>query len=133
MWAVRANIAVLRLGIPIGSQHLLSIVGRTSGRLRSTPISVVTVDGGEYLVSAFAHADWVANARAVGSGTLRRGRTSRRVRLVELSVDEREPILRAFLRQVPGGVRFFAAGHDPGAVAAAAADYPVFRVDPAEP
>jgi hypothetical protein len=49
------------------------------------------------------------------------------VKLVELPVSERDPILRAFLQQVPGGVRFFESS-EPDVVAASASRYPVFRV-----
>jgi len=124
---VRMNMAVLRRGVAIGSQHLLTVAGRTSGTPRSTPISVVTVDGERYLVSAFADADWVHNVRAAGAGSLRRGKRVEAVRLVELPETERGPVLRAFLQQVPGGARFFES-REPDAVVAAAARYPVFRV-----
>ena len=47
------------------------------------------------------------NVRAAGAGTLGRGRSVEHVRLVELPLEERGPILRGFLQQVRGGVRFF--------------------------
>jgi deazaflavin-dependent oxidoreductase (nitroreductase family) len=126
-WMVRMNIAILRRGLAVGSQYLLTVPGRTSGAPRSTPISVVTLDGERYLVSAFAEADWVKNVRAAGTGSLTRGKHVEVVRLVELPVSEREPVLRAFLQQVPGGVRFFESP-EPDAVVASASRYPVFRV-----
>ena len=43
-------------------------------------------------------------------------------------METRGPILRAFLEQVRGGVRFFG-WSDPDVIAAAADRYPVFRVD----
>ena len=128
-WMVRANVAMLRRGLKIGSQSLLSVRGRKSGELRSTPVSVATVDGIRYIVAAFPEAAWVKNVRAAGSGTLGRGRTIETVRLTELPVEERGPVLRAFLEQVRGGVRFFASS-DPDVVVAAAERYPVFRLDP---
>jgi deazaflavin-dependent oxidoreductase (nitroreductase family) len=128
-WIIRLNAALLRRGVAVGAQYLLSIPGRKTGILRSTPVSVITVDGERYIVAAFAGADWVRNARAAGAGTLARGRREEPVTLTELSVDERGPILRAFLREVRGGVRFFGSS-DPDVVAAAADRYPVFRVDP---
>jgi deazaflavin-dependent oxidoreductase (nitroreductase family) len=127
-WMVRLNVAILRRGLKVGSQHLLTVRGRNSGAPRSTPVSIVTVDGERYIVSAFAEADWVKNVRAAGAGDLSRGRRTETVRLVELAEPEREPILRAFLQQVPGGVRFFESS-DPDAVAASASRYPVFRVE----
>jgi hypothetical protein len=50
-----------------------------------------------------------------------------RLSQTEVAVDERDPILRAFLHQVPGGVQFFD-GRTPDDVVANAARYPVFRV-----
>jgi deazaflavin-dependent oxidoreductase (nitroreductase family) len=126
-WAVRANVALLRRGLRIGSQSLLTVRGRRTGEPRRTPISVVTVDGGGYLVAAFEDADWVENVRAAGEGELSRGRDTERVRLTEVPVGRRGPILRAFLDQVPGGRRFFGSD-DPDAVVADADRYPVFKV-----
>jgi hypothetical protein len=74
---------------------------------------------GEALGTWRADAAWVQNVRAAGEGTLARGRSAERVALTELPVAEREPILRAFFRQVPGGVRFFASA-DPETVVAGA-------------
>jgi deazaflavin-dependent oxidoreductase (nitroreductase family) len=128
-WMVRMNVAVLRRGLTVGSQYLLTVPGRTSGTPRSTPISVVTLDANRYLVSAFSEADWVKNVRAAGAGSLSRGKRTEAVKLLEVPDPERDPILRAFLQQVPGGVRFFESP-EPDAVVAAASRYPVFRVVP---
>jgi deazaflavin-dependent oxidoreductase (nitroreductase family) len=130
-WLVRLNVALLRRGLKVGSQHLLSVRGRTSGVERVTPVSLVTVEGTRYIVAAFADADWVKNVRAAGAGSLSRGRARETVRLVELPEAERGRVLRAFLGQVRGGVRFFDSAN-PDEVVAAAGRYPVFRVDPAE-
>ena len=129
LWMVRLNVAILRRGLKIGSQYLLSVRGRKSGEMRSTPVSIATIDGSRYIVAAFSEAAWVQNVRAAGSGTLSRGRDVERVRFSELPVGERGPILRVFLDQVRGGVRFFGSA-DPDAVVTAAARYPVFRVEP---
>jgi deazaflavin-dependent oxidoreductase (nitroreductase family) len=127
-WMVRLNVAMLRRGLKIGSQYLLSVRGRKSGVVRSTPVSVATVGHERYIVAAFSDAAWVGNVRVAGEGTLRRGRSEERVRLTELSVADREPALRAFLEQVPGGVRFFGSSSAVD-VTASAERYPVFRLD----
>ena len=127
-WLVRLNVALLRRGLKIGSQHLLSVRGRRSGETRTTPVSITRLDGSRYIVGAFAEAAWVANVRAAGSGTLERGRNVEHVRLAELPVEERGPVLRAFLSQVRGGGRFFDSA-DPDVVVAAADRYPVFRLE----
>jgi deazaflavin-dependent oxidoreductase (nitroreductase family) len=126
-WMVRLNVAMLRGGLSIGSQHLLSVRGRKSGALRSTPVSIATVDGSRYIVAAFADAAWVQNVRAAESATLARGRRVEIVRLVELPTAERGPVLRAYLQQVRGGVRFFGSA-DADVVVAEADRYPVFRL-----
>ena len=128
-WMVRMNVAFLRRGLKVGSQSLLSVPGRKSRVARSTPVSMVTLGGVRYIVAAFSEADWVKNARAAGAGSLSRGKRVESVRLVELPVVERDAVLRAFLQQVPGGVRFFDSP-DPDTVVASAGRYPVFRVVP---
>jgi deazaflavin-dependent oxidoreductase (nitroreductase family) len=98
--------AVQRLGIPTGPAMVLTVPGRKSGQPRSTPMTPFEFQGGLYVVAGYPGADWAANARAAGAGTLARGRRSRHVRIVELSVDEARPVLRAFSTEVPVGVAF---------------------------
>lgn len=137
-WLKIANpiiVVLQRLGVVIGPMHLLSIPGRKSGELRTTPVSPLTVDGRRYVVAGLQGADWAKNARASGCGILARGRQRERVKLVELPVEERGPVLREFPREVPGGVRFFRQLYDisgePEEFAALAPRCPVFRVEEA--
>src|SRR3954468_6456113 len=89
-------LALGRIGLPAGPSQVLTVPGRRSGQPRSTPMTPFDHDGGLYTVAGYPGADWAANARAAGFGTLSRGRRSRRIRIVELSADESRPILRAF-------------------------------------
>jgi len=134
-WLGPANRAIMvlqRVGLVVGTQHVLSIPGRRTGTLRSTPVSLLTVDGRRYVVTGF-DTHWVLNARAAGWGILSRGRRREHVAIVELPVEERAPILREFPRQVPHGVQFFERlldlPSDPDAFATAAPRCPVFRLD----
>jgi len=127
---VRLNVAMLRRGLRIGPQHLLTVPGRTTGQPRSTPISIAVVHGTRYIVAAFADAAWVGNVRAAGSAQLSRGGRTERVTLTELPILEREPVLRAFLQQVRGGTRYFGA-QTPDEIVAAADRYPAFRISTA--
>jgi hypothetical protein len=138
-WLKPANKIIMllnRLGLPIGSQHVLSVPGRKSGKLYSTPVSLLTVEGRRYICTA-GETGWVKNARVSGWGLIARGRRQERVALVELPVAERAPILREFPRQVPHGVQFFelvlGIPNDPEAFAAAAPRCPVFRIDQLSP
>ena len=129
----RVIMALQRLGLAIGSIHVLSVPGRQSGVFRSTPVSLLTIDNQRYIVAGLDNADWVLNARASGRGMLRRGRTEEHVSLDELPVEERAQILREFPRLIPQGVPFFTrlygVGADPEAFAALASTCPVFRVE----
>lgn len=97
--------AAHRLGIPIGPPMILTVPGRKSGQPRSTPVTPFDHEGALYVVSGFPGSDWSANAKAAGAGTLKRGRVSRRVRIVELSAVEADPVLRTFAAKVPMGVK----------------------------
>ncbi|MGI8689625.1 MAG: deazaflavin-dependent nitroreductase [Thermomicrobiales bacterium] len=134
----RVVMAVQRLGLSPGPVGILSVPGRMSGALRSTPVTPLTVDGHRYIVGGKADADWVKNAQAGGWGILARGRNRERVTLIALPVEERAPILRAFPRLVPRGVGFFQQLYElpkdparlPEAFAALAPHCAVFRIDP---
>jgi hypothetical protein len=135
--ANRVVMALQGLGLAIGTMRVLSVPGRTSGKMRSTPVSPLTVNGQRYIIGGFAQGDWVKNARVAGWGLLAQGRKKERVRLVELPFEERAPILREFPRLVPHGVQFFQRVYglpkDPGllpdAFAALASQCTVFRVE----
>jgi len=98
--------AVQKLGIPTGPAMVLTVPGRKSGQPRSTPMTPFEFEGGLYVVAGYPGADWAANARAAGTGTLARGRRSREVKIVELTAEEARPVLRVFPAQVPVGVGF---------------------------
>ena len=102
----RVMMAVQRLGIPTGPAMVLTVPGRKSGHLRSTPMTPFEFQGGLYAVAGYPGADWPANARAAGTGTLSRGRRSREVKIVELDAEEARPVLREFSVKVPVGVSF---------------------------
>lgn len=102
----RVLMAVQRLGIHTGPAMVLTVPGRKSGQPRSTPMTPFTHDGGLYTVAGYPGADWAANARAAGRGTLSHGRKSRPVDIVELDADDARPVLRAFAVKVPVGVGF---------------------------
>lgn len=131
--ANRVVMALNRLGLALGTQHILSIPGRKTGLMRSTPVSLLTVDGHRFVATGL-ETDWVKNARVAGWGVLTRGRRSEGVSLVELPVEERPKILAEFPVQVPHGVAYFERildlPNDPQAFAVAAPRCPIFRIDP---
>ena len=60
----RLIILLHRIGLPVGPTQLLTVAGRITGRLRTTPVAPVIVDGVPYIVQAYPGSDWVKNARA---------------------------------------------------------------------
>ncbi|HZC27932.1 MAG TPA: nitroreductase family deazaflavin-dependent oxidoreductase [Actinopolymorphaceae bacterium] len=128
-------IGLQRLGLAVGTMHLLTVAGRKSGVARTTPVSPYDVNGKRYIVGGYGSSDWVKNARAAGEGVLSRGRHQERVRLVELPVEERGAILREFPAKVPHGVGMFMKtgsvdSATPQGFEDAAPRCPVFRVEP---
>jgi deazaflavin-dependent oxidoreductase (nitroreductase family) len=126
---------LVRLGIGPKHLHLLSVPGRRTGRIYRTPVSLVERNGQRWLVAPYGERNWVKNARAAGSVELRRGRRTERVHVEDVPPDERAPILRAYLAQVPFTRSFFEAppGAPVEAFAAEASRHPVFRIRAAQP
>jgi hypothetical protein len=116
--------------VPI--QVVLDVPGARTGVMRSTVLVAPRLDGVEYLVSMLGErSEWVRNVRAAeGAAVLRHGRRSTPVRLGEVPVSERAPVLKEYCRIAPGGRRHFPC--PPGAPLdefhRIAAEYPVFRV-----
>ncbi len=139
-WLKPANkvfIAMSRMGMRFGGESpmVLTVPGRKSGKPRSTPVTPMRLDGKRYVVSGFPGSDWVNNARACGEATLQRGRHSERVRMVEMSLQDARPILRAFPAEVPTGVNFMKSAGlvrdgRPEEFEALAGRCAVFRFDP---
>ncbi len=111
----------------------LELPGRRTGRTLSLPLVMAVVEGERYLVSMLGEdAGWVKNLRAAeGRAVLRHGR-SERVRLEDVPVERRAPILRAYLKRAPGA-RPHVPVHKDAPLAefeGVAARIPVFRVVP---
>jgi deazaflavin-dependent oxidoreductase (nitroreductase family) len=123
---------LLALGWGPPSTYLLAVRGRTSGRIHSTPVTLVEGDGGRWLVAPYGDVAWVRNARAAGEVTLRRGRSAETVKLVELSPEASAPVLKQYLTRVPITRPYFdvTPRSDLDAFAAEAPRHPVFRIEP---
>ncbi|KXK52805.1 MAG: hypothetical protein UZ13_01107 [Chloroflexi bacterium OLB13] len=109
----------------------LEVTGRKSGRIISLPVVVALVDGQRYLVSMLGDdAQWVQNVRAAhGNAFIRSGRRTAVV-LEEVPVEQRAPILKAYLKRAMGARPHVPVDKDAplSAFEAVAADYPAFRI-----
>ena len=123
--------AVHSSGIAPNFLVTLEVAGRRSGRTISLPLAMVVLDGERYLVSMLGErATWVQNVRAAqGHALLRHGRTEQ-VRLEELAVEKRGPVLKAYLQLAPGARPHVPVDKDAplSEFQAIAAQVPVFRV-----
>jgi len=92
---------------------------------------MVVMDGERYLVSMLGgDVAWVRNLQAAdGNAVLRHGRTEQ-VRLEEVAVDKRAPVLKAYLKRAPGARPHVPVDKDAPLrqFEAIAARIPVFRV-----
>jgi deazaflavin-dependent oxidoreductase (nitroreductase family) len=124
-----------RLGVSVWGSRILRVRGRQSGEWRTTPVNLLVLDGRRYLVAPRGHTNWVRNLRAAGTGELVVGRRAEPFRAREVPDDQKEPILRAYLRRWKMEVGVFFDGVDANAsdeqLAAIAPNYPVFRVEAA--
>ncbi len=129
----RFTAALYALGVAPNYLVVLEVRGRRSGRTIALPLVMVIVGEERYLVSMLGEdVNWVRNVRAVGGNvTLRHGRREE-VRLEEVVVDRRAPVLKTYLKRAPN-----ARAHLPVPEDAPLADFeqvasrfPVFRVVP---
>lgn len=90
---------MVRLGVMPSRMQLLSVAGRTSGKIYSIPVTPVDLGGKTYLVSPRGEMAWVRNIRAAGKGELRNGRRTRPITTTELPVFERAAVLKQYFRE----------------------------------
>jgi deazaflavin-dependent oxidoreductase (nitroreductase family) len=128
------------LGLAPSYAVTLEVRGRKSGIPRRTPVVQVNHRESSYIVALAGESDWVKNVRAANGEAVIRRRRSRRVRLVELPVEERPAIIDAYISR--GDRKGTKAGNNearyyfglspdptPEEMAAAAPYYPVFRIE----
>jgi len=75
-----------RLGLGASYRFILTVPGRKTGHLYSTPVDVIEAAGERWLVAGYGPAGWVRNARAAREVTLSRGGRSEK-----FGVDEADP------------------------------------------
>jgi deazaflavin-dependent oxidoreductase (nitroreductase family) len=121
-----------RRGIGPASLTTLEVTGRRSGRPITFPIVVADLDGERYAVAMLGEgSSWVANVRAAqGQASLQRGARKTAVRLAELPVEERAPVLKRYVEVAPGARPHIPVDHRAPVQEfdVIAARYPVFRI-----
>jgi deazaflavin-dependent oxidoreductase (nitroreductase family) len=121
------------LGLGLSHNYLLQVRGRKSGRIYSTPVDVLDRDGKRYLVAPRGYTQWVRNAIASGTVSLKKGRRSEEFGIRLLSDDEKPEILKSYLDRYKLTVqRYFPvpAGSPTEAFRPLTGEYPVFELIP---
>jgi deazaflavin-dependent oxidoreductase (nitroreductase family) len=120
-----------RLGLTGPRTHLLTVPGRKSGKLWSTPVSIVTEGDERWLVAPYGERNWVKNARAARWVRLRRGRRDERLEVVELPPQEAVPVLKRYYELAHVTRPFFDAtlASSDAEWLAEATRHPVFRLE----
>jgi hypothetical protein len=130
-----ARLAVL--GLTPRNTIALEVPGRRTGKLRRTALVTAEYKGNRYLVSLPGESVWVRNVRAANYNAVIRRWRATPVRLEEVPVDQRAPVIRAYLstRAYSKSPEFEAQeffGVSPTAtlddLSAIAPHYPVFRI-----
>jgi deazaflavin-dependent oxidoreductase (nitroreductase family) len=131
---------MLRGGLPMGPNALLTVRGRTSGLDRTTPVAVVSIDSRRWVIATFGDTNWARNLRAAGRATVTINRRAEAVAARELSTDEAEAFYRdtltPYVSSIPLGLGRFMLGSLLGAAEmftdphAAALHHPVFELRP---
>ena len=127
----RIGAIIASFGFTSNLMETLETTGRTSGHTISQPMVITIVNGQRYLVSMLGeNVNWVKNVRAAGGKAALRSGSHEEVRLEEVAVDQRAPILKAFLKRAPGGRPHIPVDKDAPLIEFenVAVDFPVFRV-----
>jgi deazaflavin-dependent oxidoreductase (nitroreductase family) len=135
-WLMRKTLTpflnlLMRMGISAWGSRVLEHRGRRSGTLHHTPVNLLTLHEKDYLVAARGETEWVRNVRAAdGSLTLILGHDRQARTAVEVPVEARTEILRAYLRRWKFEVGMFFEGVGPDSTdeefAVIAGRHPVF-------
>ncbi len=120
-------------GLGLSHNYLLLVRGRKSGQLYSTPVNVVSREGKRFLVAPRGYTQWVRNAQASETISLKKGRRHEEFRLRVLSDEDKPEILKAYLDSFTRTVqRYFPvpAGSPSESFRPLVARYPVFELIP---
>ena len=82
--------AFTRAGISVWGSRILEVPGRKTGVPRRTPVNVLSLGAGRYLVAPRGHTQWVRNLRAVGEGELLLGRRREHFQATEIADTDKE-------------------------------------------
>lgn len=119
-----------QLGIGAGYRRILTVRGRKTGQLRSTPVDVMDIAGYKWLVAPYGVSSWVRNVRAAGEVSLTRRQHTERYRAEEVTGLGAVPVLRMYIGKVRVTRPYFdaTAGSSEEELLVEVPRHPVFRL-----
>jgi hypothetical protein len=127
-WAVLHS-----LGIQPDRLVTLEVAGRKTGKIIRFPLAMTVLNDERYLVAMLGdQTNWVRNVRAAGGKVRLVHGISEQVRLEEVAIGQRAPILQAYLQIAPGARPHIPVNKDASLAEfeKIAPDFPVFRIEP---
>ena len=130
---------LLRRGRLMGPNTLLTVRGRKSGEMRTTPVALVELEGRRWIIGTFGETNWVRNLRAAAEGVITVGTRREMVAARELTQVEAAAFfattVKPYVSSMPMGIGRVLVGvlgagdiiKDP---ARAATHRPVFELTP---
>jgi deazaflavin-dependent oxidoreductase (nitroreductase family) len=101
---------LLRIGVPLGFNRLVTIRGRTTGLPRTTGLAVIDTGERRWVWAPWGEVNWVRNLRAARRATITEHGRPQEVGATELDPAERVAFFRDVLgplaRRYPFGVTF---------------------------
>ncbi len=96
-FANRVMTRLIRWNLAPPRSYLMTVRGRKTGKLYTTPVTLVEREGRRWLVAPYGEVSWVKNARAAGEVSLFRNRKSETLALQELGPWESAAILKEYI------------------------------------
>ena len=128
---------LLSRGRLLGPNTLLTVRGRKSGEMRTTPVALVEIRGERWVIGTFGETHWVRNLRAAKEGVISTGDRHEPVLARELTPDETvgffTDVLKPYVTRVPAAglvLRMLGARDILTDPVGAAARRPVFELAP---
>jgi deazaflavin-dependent oxidoreductase (nitroreductase family) len=128
-------------GFPMGGERapmaLLTVRGRKSGVLRTTPVALARAGNGWFLVAVYGVSDWSQNLEEAGQAEITQNGETTDVEARRLCPQEAAPILRDSIADAPALIRRMASRYFTATVGSVledweqeAVDHPVFLLTP---
>jgi deazaflavin-dependent oxidoreductase (nitroreductase family) len=95
---------LLRRGMPMGPNSMLTVAGRKTGEPRTAAVAVLETEGRRWILGAYGEVNWVRNLRAAGRATIRLHGPDLPVRARALTPAEAEAFFRGELRTYVDGL-----------------------------